>query len=179
MIMSIPTTQVAVLDAVIQRLIAEIPSLTPSTCFLSLDPEPTIALSSQVFVTVAPLGGQFDQGVFDGHGAFGILEHSGVLVSAWSSMRLDQNEHAAAVLSDESRGLLVLKQRILKALAGHDLQDADGNSLLTALMEPRSAQHPQRAAFGERHVGFTLAFATPFDWDIGAFDQPHAETSGP
>ena len=168
----IATNHIAVLDAVIARLLATIDQLKPSTCFLSLDTRPSIALQSNLFVTVAPMGGIFNVGVFDGGGRDGVLEETGVIVSAFSAMRLDRMEHAAKVLSDNSRGLLIMKHRVLDALAGHDLQDFFGNSLLTSLMQPVNSGHPQEALYGEHHVGFSLAFSTPFEWDLSAGAVP-------
>jgi hypothetical protein len=165
--MACATSQVTVLNAVVDRLISEIPTLTESTCFLSLEAEPTIEIQSNLFVTVCPIGAGFDNSTFDGMAYDGVLENSGVIVSAWSAMRLDRNEHARAVLTDDSRGLLILKQKILKALSGIMLTDPDdGHSLLTALCQPINSNHPQRAPFGEKHVGFSLTFATPFYWDL-------------
>jgi hypothetical protein len=162
----IPTTQSTVLERVVARIIEAVPPLNATTCFLSLDPEPDQRLSQNLFCTVSPMGGEFDQGALAGGGFHTPFENSGVIVSVWSAMALDRPEHAAKVLNDATRGLLRIKRKLLRALTGHDLLDADGNGILIDLMAPLQAQHPRAGSSHEKLTGFSLTFSTNFEWDL-------------
>lgn len=164
----IPTDQVTVLTAVVGRLIDQVSEFNPANCFLSLETEPDFRLSHPLCCLVSPMGGQFEHDVFVGGGMDAVIEDSGVIVSVWSNLKRDQRGHAGRVLADQSRGLLILKGRILAALAGHDLADGDGNQLLVNLMAPRQSQHPQTGVQVDQLTGFSLMFATDFEWDLTA-----------
>lgn len=161
-----PTTHLNVCEAVVLKLLATYADLKPETCFLTLDPELPFELGHNLFVTVTPIGGEFDISIFDGQAQFGTNERASVVVTVWTAIRLDQKGKAAAALGNAARGLLPWKWRILKTFSGLDLQDADGKKILTALMAPLRAIHPSRMEEGEKHLGISIVFATDFDWDL-------------
>lgn len=159
----IPTTQEAVLQAIVDRLREQL-DLNPSTCFLSIDPEPCANISHNLFLTVSPDGGQFREGEFAGAGENLVIENTHAVITIFSQIRLDRVEHATSFLTDNARGVLTMKRKVLKALAGHILVDTDGNALLVDYLEPVSAPRPQsdRAKIGD----VQLWFSTNFHWDL-------------
>ena len=162
----VATTQVDVLEAVISRLISQLTELKASNCYLSLEPYPDERITHPLCCIVSPMGGVYDATVFEGAGSNSLIENSGVIVSVWSNLKLDQSGHAERVLNDAARGLIVLKRKILMALTGHDLLDSDGNQILVALMAPRQAEHPQKGVMKDNLTGFSLMFSTDFEWDL-------------
>lgn len=160
------TTQTEVLERVRARLLAAIKQLQDPTCYLSLDPEPDEQVKGDLFVSLAPMGGVFDQEWLTGAGQEGCREQSGVIVSVWSRVMLDKFQSAKAALTDADRGLLPWKHRILASLTDHDLLDASGNPILTDRMQPVTSDHPKQAMYRQGMTGFSLAFSTNFIWDL-------------
>ena len=158
-----PTDQVTVLQAVVTRLQSQIAKLHgDNLCFLSMDPEPIGEQRQNLYATVAPMGGRFDDAISDGSGS--VNELSGVVVTVWSGMRLDRADADALMMTDAARGLLTLKQQILKALSGYALLDHSGNKILVRPMRPINAGHPQRES--EAKGSFSLSFSTDFIWNL-------------
>ncbi len=161
------TTQADVLLRVRDRLIARISGLTDTTCFLTLEPEPPMELKSNLFVTVCPMSGRFDDGALTGGGQEVAIEEAGVIVTIWSACKLDKAGEATAALTDTTRGVLVLKRKILQALTSHDLLDANGNKMLVDYMQPVTSDIPRASVYGEtQKIGVPLAFSTNFAWDL-------------
>lgn len=163
------TNHAAVLLAVQARLLSQIKSLTPSTCFLTLEPEPSMEIKSNVFMTICPMGGQFEDGFMEGAGQHGALERTGVIVTIWSNIKLDKAGEAGAALTDATRGVLSFKRDVLLALASHDLLDSSGRALLAEYMMPVSCEMPRASVYDDSKggkVGIPLAFSTAFLWDL-------------
>lgn len=159
----VATDQIAVLNAVVARLIAQVSGLNASTCFISDSPEPPAASQNNLFVTVAPVGSRFDEEAQVGAGAAELIEYAGVSVTIWSDMKLDRNEQAKYLLTDASRGLLAVKKAILKALVGHNLQVSGGDGLV-AYMRAVNCSPPGYTQGGLGRM--TLMFSTEFLWDL-------------
>lgn len=154
----------AVLDAVIKRLREQL-SLSDSTCFLCLSDDVTPKTTSDVFLTVSPDGGEFDQGHFDGGGDEQLTVEGGVRVTIHSTLKLDRTGHDSELLSNASRGVLSVMHEVLRALTGHDLViDTDGNTTLRRLIAPRGFERPERS--GERLGRISLYFGLSFDWEL-------------
>jgi hypothetical protein len=85
-----------------------------------------------------------------------------VAVTLYSQMQLDRADADSAMLTDSARGLLVLKQQVLKTLSSANLLDNGGNKLLLNLMQPVSARQDHRNGVGS----FTLNFSTDFVWNL-------------
>lgn len=170
-----PTDQVTVLNAVVALLQASVVMLSGNnTCFLSMHTDPIESQRQNLYASVAPMSGQYDEGIFAGAARIsgqssGVLEQTGVIVTVFSQMRLDRPDADSKMLTDETRGLLALKRQILSALSGRQLQDADGNNILTTVMRPINASHPGRAA--EETGAFSVAFSTDFVWDLSSEDD--------
>lgn len=165
----IPTDHATVLQAVVDRLIDQLEDVGVSgkTCFIADEPEIVETPSADnLFITVCPIDSQFDEGALVGAAENLCIEESGVLVSIHSAMDLDRVEHAKAVLTNSQRGLLVIKQRILKALTGHRLVDGGGNELLVNLIHPMRAQNLVPRNDRTRLKRVSLMFSTDFQWDL-------------
>jgi hypothetical protein len=160
------TDQADVLTAIQLRLKTAL-GLADSTCFLSLRPVPPVspAAAGNEFVTICPMDSQFNEGVFEGAGEAALEENAGVIVTVFTRIRLDRNEHATQALTNATRGLLKKwKKDILEALAGHELLDADGESVLVNQLMPRSCQAPDTGEEGL--IGLSIYFDTDFDWSL-------------
>lgn len=154
-----------VLEAVMRRLIDQVEGFTASNCVISDETEPSTPFSGNVMCFVSPMGGEFDAEWLVGGGEHQCKENTGVLISVWTQMKLDPKQRTEQALTNRSRGLVVFKKRILKALTGHRLLDESGNELLTDLMAPRSSVHVRKSE-ESKSVGFSLSFSTDFLWNL-------------
>ncbi len=159
-----PTNQIAILEAVVSRLQSEVPQLQgDNTCFMSMSVEPSSEQRQTLYATVSPMGGRYDDGIFVGSGD--VNELTGVVITVWSAMKLDRPNGDKYMMTDATRGLLTLKQDILRAMIKKGpLMDSNGNIIISKPMQPINAGHPQRAddALG----AFSLSFSTDFVWDL-------------
>lgn len=170
----IATNQIAVLEAVIARLIAAVDGFSARNCILTAQPpqEPPENIHGDYFATVSPTNGRFDEGVHEGAGIEGTLEYAGVVIVIFSRIKLDRVGHDTALLTDASRGLLELKRLILRALSGHDLMDESGDSLLANFMAPLRSDSPnstwEKGGRGPALGDLALTFSTDLLWDLSA-----------
>ena len=154
-----PNTQLEVLRAVVEVLISEIDDLTRSTCVVSHYPQIPPGSSSNVFVTVTPMEGSFEEQ--DHQSA--IIENSGVVVTVWSAIK-GRAKRSEEELFNETRGVLDWKRRILRVLAGRDLV-VEGNENLASLMFPLNSGRPEPDPESNR-VSLMMSFSTDIWWDI-------------
>lgn len=158
----IQTDQVAVLDAVLTQLRTVTTFQGENTAFLSMHTEPLDEMRQNVYATVCPMSGQFDEALFRGYGV--AYEATGFIVNVFSQMRLDRPDGDVSMLTDATRGLLVLKKQVLDAFTNHILVDTEGNGLLSSSIRPINSSHPNRDDEG---IGtFSLMFATDFSWNL-------------
>ncbi len=161
----VPTDQATVLQAVVDRIQAQVPDLdADNRCFISMKPEPRTDVRQSIYCTVCPMSGDYDQEMFAGAGADGVVEHSGVIVTVFSQMKLDRSDADASMLLHADRGLLKLKGLILKALAGHSLANSSNEMILLQPMAPINSGYPRDAS--ENAGEFSLSFSTDFRWDL-------------
>jgi len=156
-----PTNQIDVLNAIKERIKSQVSQLAGANLvWLSLaDPIPEER--QNIFATITPLGGTFDEGFFVGTGS--ALELAGVQITVYSANRLDRPDADESMLTDPTRGLLALKHALLVALTNWMPTDADsGIGLLERPMRPTTSGHPGRAS--EDAGMFSLNFATDFLW---------------
>lgn len=162
----IATNQVDVLAAVVTRLKAAVSELDgDSLCYVSDYPAPPEQAINDLFATVSPSDGTFDVDLQEGAAANDVREYAGVLVTVFSKMKLDRHGRTDSLLSDATRGLLPLKRKILKALAGHRLQDGSGNDLTVNYLFAQKASAPRWDADAKLGV-MSLYFSTDFLWDL-------------
>ena len=162
----IATNQVDVLAAVVTRLKAAVTELDgDSLCYVSDYPAPPENVQNDLFATVSPSDGTFDVDLQEGAAANDVREYAGILVTVFSKMKLDRHGRTDSLLSDSTRGLLPLKRKILKALAGHRLQDGSSNDLTTSYLYAQKASAPRWDADTKLGV-MSLYFSTDFLWDL-------------
>lgn len=162
----ISTNQADVLEAVAARLREAIPEpqFTESTCFISIWPVPPEFPPHETWITVAPAGGQFDEGMHDGGGAEVTSEVTSVAVTVFTRCHLDDVSHSARILTEYTRGLLRLKREILRALSAHDLEWR-GDQILRNLMCPLKSDPPGYNK--EEGLGWiTVHVSTDFDHNL-------------
>jgi hypothetical protein len=159
----VPTTQDAVLLSIVDRLRKEL-SLNESTCFLSVSPEASPTVDQNLWLTVSPEDGMIDDAAWSGAGQAALIEHTFVVVTIFSAMRLDRPQHSVSFLTDSARGVLVAKRNVLKALAGFDPLNVDGDMLLCEPLTPTTCPRPlnDRQRIGD----VQLWFSTVFQWDM-------------
>lgn len=165
-----PTTQNDVLLAIVAKLRHDIPEFdADSACFISDVPWPGIEVQNNLFATICPHDSSFDGQFPVGAGSFGIVEFAMFNVSVWSRIETDQLEHTDGALTDSIRGLLPLKQKVLKSLAGQQLySDAPTNTrpLLVEWLRPTTAQHPPSRQFDDDFSSFSIVFEADMQWDL-------------
>lgn len=160
----INVSQATVLDAVVARLISQIPDFNAANCFISAVPSPELQNAHNLFCTVWVTEGKFDESIIEGAGQEACAENAGVLVTVSNKVKLDQKHHHKMILEEASRGLLVLKRLILKALVVHDLATGS-DTFLRNLTMPTSSPQP---GYDEKAgvAWLPIVFSTDFDWDL-------------
>lgn len=162
------TNQIVILQAIVDRIRSEINDSfgSEATCFISDVPWPAIEIHDTIICTVSPSSAQFVQEEPTGAGPAGVVELASFQVSVWSKIQLDQMERSVLALTDPDRGILVLKRRVLKALAGQQLYSTDGQPLLISYLRPISATHPAAGKAQDEFASFSIAFQGSYYWDL-------------
>ena len=164
----IDVTQAIVYERLVARLIEQLPELNERSCFETLYVEsPALGVGGDFFVTVAPGGGSFDltEGTGEVPANDQLMELDTVLVTAYSRIKLQQPGRDELLLRDLTRGLFVLKGRILKALFAHDLETAGDDAFLRELLRPVRSYKPEYDI--KQGIGWlTMEFSISWDWDL-------------
>lgn len=156
-------------DLLIESLVArlrEALGLSDSQVYQTWEPlSPQFPAGGDFSVSVAIGDGSFDLDLWEGGGRHQTCEQATVIVTGYSRVKLDRPDHWQKILRDESRGLLVVKKKILDVCCGYDLLDSSGNSLLRNPLYPLHAYRPtydKQASIGR----VSIEFATDFDWEL-------------
>ena len=161
----IDVTQDIVLTRVIERLRDQL-ELDARHCFETDDPDAVqTPRSGDYWVTVYIGPGQFDVPNQIGGGAEQLTETIPVIVTAYSRVRLDPVDEGEKTFHSATRGLYVLKAKLLKALVGHDLTDSDGNTFLRQLLYATRAAVPI-VDKAEGRGKIAVEFGVEWDWDL-------------
>lgn len=164
------TTQKAVLEAVVTRLKANVTELNgDALCYVSDYPEPPENVQTELFAMVSPSDGQFDVDIQEGAGANDVREYAGVVVTVFSRVKLDRHGRTESLLVDSTRGMLPLKRKILRALAGQQLSSG-GNDLLVNHCFAQRASAPRYDPRINLGV-MSLYFSTDFAWDLSEDEE--------
>ena len=163
--MSIDTTQVAVLQALVALLRTTL-TLNDRQCYEAPEPAvpPTDPPGGDYVLTVAPADGRFDEAEQAGGGAAEVREEASVVVTICVHVDLDTADHLTRALYDAKRGLLSIKRLVLKTLAGQMLTSGT-NPLLTDYMAALQSWKPRRDESRE-WIMIGVAFSTDFNWDL-------------
>lgn len=168
--MGLPTNQIDVLDAIVDRLRSQLPDVTESTCFLTAEPPDEVPpnVRSDWFVTVSPGSGLFNDSDFAGGGVQATYEETEVVVGLYSKVKLDRVGHDESALMLAGRGLLALKHEVLKALCGFRPADDSAREVVGDEVAPRRADVPRTMWSSGRPSGarLLLTFAVNFDWNL-------------
>lgn len=163
------TTLDEILTQVVARLRDQISDANDSTCYLSMDPNDLRAPNSGEFIYVVTpaTSGRFDDGAFDGGGQSMTTVNWPIVVTVHSLAMLDETGRDASFITHATLGIVAKGTNILKALAGHDLQDAEDvpSEILDQPIFPSDAaldrSQPEKGK-GLMQFGFMVVF----DWDL-------------
>lgn len=157
----------AILNSVRDKLLKSIDELAPETCVITINPDAAaLPVSQELYCTVSPTSGSFDESLFDGGGREQTSLEGGIVVKCFSMLQLDQPGQDSVMLIDRSRGVMRKLHEILAALAGFMPVSADGLDTLA-----RNPLIPATYAFshdGRRWGAVEVAFRLSFDWDLPA-----------
>lgn len=155
-----------ILNRIVARLREQIEGANEANCYVSDDPDGLPAGNSSQFIYVvspAP-SGRFNEGMFDGGGTLQATVDTVLTVTVHSTAMNDQPHRAEQFFLNESRGLFASKASpVLKALAGHDLTDQEGDWILTQPIIPLDYnwERPNQKK-GSVQFGFRIMF----DWKL-------------
>lgn len=162
------TTLAEVLTRIVARIIAQVTDATVSTCYMSLDPMALPAPNPGDFIyVVSPhTNGQFDDRLFDGAGTSDVHVSWPIVVTIHSTAINDESGRDTEFLTNATRGIVTQAGLILKALAGHDLQEStDTDEILAQPIIPSDAALNRTQP--EKGKGFMqFGFMVQFDWDV-------------
>ncbi len=163
------TTPDLIFTQIVARLIDQVSNANDSTCYISLDPDdlPAANAGEFIFVVTPAVSGNFDDGLFDGGGQSQTTVRWPVVVTVWSTVIRDASGHDTQFLTHATLGIIAQGTLVLKALAGHDLQDAEDtpSEILAQPIFPSDAALDRRdPPSGKGFIQF--GFEVIFDWDL-------------
>lgn len=161
------TTPDEILTLAVARLIEQIDGLTPATCVVVDNPDdapPTTPRSPFCYTVAFAPTGKFDESAFDGGATMMATVDAVLVVTVHRIASNDKAGSAESFLLDRNNGIFAAGMRpVLKALAGHDLLDKDGNGILAQPLFPVDWDvHRESARRGSIQVGFRAIF----DYDL-------------
>ena len=171
-------TQMEVLEAVRDRLIAMIPAYTTANCFILDQPVPPEFPVGREACTISPGTGQFVESMFAGSGFATLTENATTVVTPMVRQVRDKPREATVALLSQEDGLLQRKWEILRALLEGDFDlsiydEATANTrwLLREQLSVRYADPPGFTQVGQyQFMGMAMTFNTPFDWGLPALE---------
>lgn len=132
----------------------------------------------KVCLTLSMAGGQFDYSTQQGGGANSVHYQGTLNVSIWAINRTDRNGHDKQALTHDDTGLFRIWRKVLKALVGSYLNEAEtgGSGIILAnaiyAVSDTSAQRMSEEATGGSQHGansratMTLSFGVDFEVDL-------------
>lgn len=154
----------AVLTAVVARLIDQITLANAATCFLTLTPDGRPLTPGDIWITVSPRGGKFDENMIEGGGRATAWADSGFTVTVHSSVELDQMERETTWLTHATLGVLETMKDAIDALTTYDLLDGSSDEILIEPIVPDGWDEPQRV--GPSRGSISVSFLTKFKWSL-------------
>lgn len=163
-----------ILQAVVDRIIDQIPAFRPETCFVNIDPDEIISNPGRMCCIVAPTSGTFSESMMDGGGAAQATVQSAIVVKIHVTDQRDQAGHGKVALMDSSIGLIILHRKLVKALVCFDPAapvDDEANEQLRNPMMPNSYAYT-RASAGKSATGprayssVEQVFSVDYDMDF-------------
>ncbi len=156
---------VSIWTAVIARLRTQL-SLNSDTCFFWLgggsDPQPP-PVATDLFLTVAPDGGTFDEGLQDGGGAAQNTIKTGIAVTIYTQIFLENDSRDDQFLTHSTKGVGAMFTRVCNALIDHD-PTFSGVYAMREQIRPSGFSAPRRSSI-DRYGKMTIMFE--LTWDLG------------
>jgi hypothetical protein len=155
--------------------------LTEDTCFWFLPAargsRPQPPAPADVFVTVAPDGGTFDEPLFHGGGGAQLTVNTGFTVTVHRTWHLDAGNVDNYFLLN-SDGVAALLMAIINGMTGFDPTTGDGHTHVRELIRPTGFTQPWRSE--DEHVGgFDVQFELSFDIDTAWTGDPIGDALPP
>jgi hypothetical protein len=153
-----------IIDRIASRLREQIDECNPGNCYFAINPDdlPVPNAAEYVYV-VSWFNGNFHPGMFDGGGINQAELNAIFAVTIHSFNQQDEVGRDIQLIADEVYGLAPRATLVLKALAGHDLQDDSGNEILSQPIFPDTF-HAER--YKRPRGSWQLGFHAVFDWDL-------------
>ncbi len=162
-----PATQIEVLQGFRDLLRAELSEWDAESIYWTDTANPDTAHNLTRFIQIHAGGGTYGQGEIIGAGPNVIIENSMIGVTYWHRSEGDSSGKSELSMMMPEDGLIVIKRRILKALAGQMIYDQTTGALLTvAAMSPQSAIEPHPGDVDQPLDSVGLFFSVDFQWDL-------------
>lgn len=156
-----------ILDAIVLRLRSQL-DLGEKNCYeAGENPEIAIPTGGDFWLVVEQGGGHFNE-IEDQH-LHQCCESSDVIVTIYSRIKTDRTNSDANLLKDEKRGLLKIKNRVLRALVGHALILVDDTAPLRNPIYAKNAGAPGGGTLANSQIKLgklALTFGVDFDHDL-------------
>jgi hypothetical protein len=153
-----------ILTSVVDRLRSEVPGCNEATCYLALNPDAIGNSPGDHIFVVAPMSGQFDEGMWDGGGLEQLTANGGIIVKIHCPILLDDHTKEAALLTDEKLSIIRKANKVIGVLCDPEWSPTKDNNELTRNPLSPSGYTIDRDSFG-RVGGIELSFRCVFDWD--------------
>ena len=150
----------AIVEAIRLRLINAGAVAHQANCFIAQPDQAFQAPPGDTWLTLWIDGGQFDPEQADGGVA---TVKASVTVVAWSKVLLDPTGKDAKTLTDATRGLLVVADKVFQALWLHDLQSG-ADEILSEPMRPVTLGSPVRPP--DEPGSVSLTWEVIFNWEV-------------
>jgi len=119
------------------RLISQISEAKQSTCIISDNPDdlPPKPGGKFFFIVSPPPSYAFTE-QWEGGEDEQAQVHTTIVVTVHSTAQMDAVGRAEQIFTHASRGLFPMSTKVLKAMLGHDLEDANGDNILNEPIHP-------------------------------------------
>lgn len=163
----IDSTPGIIILAIKQRLIDQVQLCNNATCSINADPDAVSqSMPGEFHYVISPSPSfNFDPSAFDGGAQRQCSTEWIFAVTVHCQNENDETGSDEVFITSQNLGVFSRIDEVLKALAGHDLQDKDGNEILHNPIFPHTGYfHRPTSREGSVQIGFHLGF----DWDLGA-----------
>lgn len=163
------TTQILILEAIVDRLIDQIPAYNDQNCWVSDSPVPLSHPGGDELCTVSFGDGSFPHEFFTGGGQDTLVEMGSIIIAPTVPMRGDRlRRRMRRIAEDDGKSLLDRKQQILRALFFDHWEPVFGEQpLLRDMPAPTRCTAPGEVMIGEaRMLQIQITIDTTFDWDL-------------
>lgn len=165
------TDQSDILDAIVARLIDQIPAYSDQNCWVSDHPVPLSHPGGDEFCTVSMGNGRFPHEFFTGGGQETLTEQGSIIIAPTVPMRGDRvRRRYRRIAGDENKSLLDRKRQILRAMVYNHYDLVLGEKpLLRDMPAPMQCTAPIEIQVGEaKMLQVQITIETVFDWDLSA-----------